>query len=382
MRKIAIVSGSRSEYGLLRPVIDAIERSSDLEMSLVVTGSHMEEMFGQTIKDIEEEFEISDKLRLPLQADTNEGMSVLVGQGVLGFTEIFSRMKPAMVLVLGDRAEVFSAVIAAYYLNIAIGHIHGGDKSQGGHLDDSVRHAITKLAHIHFAATKESADRIIAMGEEQWRVHVVGSPGIDSICRYMESSHEDNFMKKIGIDTDKALAILLEHPITTEVAESVDQIRSILEVIKELSLQTVVIYPNADAGGRRMIGVIEEYRDLDFIHIRKNVSHSDFLGLMNAADVMVGNSSSGLIEAPFFKLPVVNVGKRQSGRERASNVIDVGYGKKEIKAAIGKSLSKDFRDQVKNCENPFGDGKSASRISKILSGLEINRELLQKKITY
>lgn len=384
MKKVLVISGTRSEYGLLRPLLKRLKASKNLKTQLVITGSHLEKKFGQTIKEVNKDFKISATLSLKLEKDTNEAMSLLLGQAVLGFTKIFKKLQPSIILILGDRVEIFGAALAAYYLNIPIAHLHGGDKSIGGHLDDSVRHAITKLAHLHLAASEQSAERIIKMGEENWRVRLVGAPGLDSIREFKESQrlNKNDFLSKMKIDSSKSLALLIQHPITTETKRANEQVRGALAAIQELALPTVVIYPNADAGGRQMIKAIEKYRKYPFIKIYKNIEHDDFLRLLAVADVMLGNSSSGIIESPSFKLPFVNIGKRQEGRERANNVIDVGYDKEAIKSAIKKALSAGFKNKLKKCRNPYGDGLASQRIVKILERLQIDDELLQKKITY
>ena len=384
MKKVLVISGARSEYGLLRPLLKRLKANKNLKTQLVITGSHLEKKFGQTIKEVNKDFKVSATLRLTLEKDTNEAMSILLGQAVLGFTKIFKKLQPSIILILGDRVEIFGAALAAYYLNIPIAHLHGGDKSIGGHLDDSVRHAITKLAHLHLAASQQSAERIIKIGEEGWRVRLVGAPGLDSIREFKESEqfNKNDLLSKMKMDPTRPTALLIQHPITTETKLAGSQMRGVLEAIKELALQTVVIYPNADAGGRQIIKVIEKYRKYPFIKIYKNLEHNDFLRLLAVVDVMLGNSSSGIIESPSFNLPFVNIGKRQEGRERADNVIDVGYSKEAIKMVIKKALSPRFKNKLKKCRNPYGDGLASQRIVKILDGLKINNKLLQKEITY
>jgi len=261
-------------------------------------------------------------------------------------------------------------------MNILIAHIHGGEVS--GSVDEPFRHAITKLAHIHFVATEESAKRISSMGENPSRIFVVGAPGLDDIFDDLLSPQE--IAAKYNLDLSKPVILLVQHPVVTEVDDAPRQIRETLEAIVELKYQTIVIYPNVDAGGRRMISVIKEYeKKYPFIKAYKNLPRRDFLSIMKIASVMVGNSSSGIIEAPSFKIPVVNIGTRQKHRQRANNVIDVGYNKNEIKAAILKAIyDEEFRRKVSQCKNPYGDGKASERIVNILSAIKISRELLQK----
>lgn len=307
-------------------------------------------------------------------------MAQSIGESLSRTAEALEKIAPYILLILGDRSEMLAGAVAATYMGIPIAHIHGGEIS--GNVDEPVRHAITKLAHVHFPATEENAERIIRMGEESWRVHVVGAPGLDFILRGKVMQPRET-AAKYGLNLSKPVILVLQHSVVAEADEAASQIRETLEAIKGLKHQTVLIYPNADAGGRRMIRIIREYEKYPFIKAFKSVAHEDYLGLMKLATVMVGNSSSGIIEAPSFGLPVVNVGTRQIGRQRAGNVIDVNYDKNEITAAIDRALSdKNFRDMVKHCRNPYGDGKAGKRIAKILCQLELGKKLLDKRMAY
>ncbi len=382
MKRILVITGSRSEYGLLKPLLRSIEQSRQLYLQLAATGSHVSKIFGETIQEIKKDFNIDAIVDLPLGKDTNAGMSIAVGKSVMEFTQVFRKLKPDVVVILGDRFEIFGVAIAAFYMNIPIAHIHGGDRSGGSHLDDSVRHAITKLSHIHFTSTAQSARRVIKLGEESWRVHVVGALGIDAIYAYKRChSKKNGSSKQFKVNSKEPLVILLQHPVTTEAKDGKLQIRNSLNAIKELALQTVVIYPNADAGSRTMMKTIGNFKKYPLIQIRNNLSHDEFLGLMASADVILGNSSAAIIEAPAFRLPIVNIGTRQNGRERGDGFIDVGYDKDGIMKAIKRALSKKFRENIKQ-NNIYGDGKASRRIVSILSNLEINKRLLQKEITY
>lgn len=383
MRKIAVVTGSRAEYGILYPVLKAIEAKPELELSLVVTGMHLSREFGYTVKEIQNDgFKVDAKVDMLLSSDTPEAMAKSVGLGIIGMAQAWEQFKPYIILVLGDRVEPLAAAISGAYMNIPVAHTHGGDSPRGG-LDEYARHAITKFAHIHFPATKTSAERIIKMGEDKWRVHMVGSPALDSILNEPSISAEV-LAKKFGIDSSKPLILLVQHPLTTEVENAAGQMRETLRAIIEVGYPAIVVYPNSDAGGRRMIEVIKEYeKKYPFIKALKSLPRREYLGLMKVASVLVGNSSSGIIDAPSLGLPAVNIGTRQEGRERGRNVIDVGHSKQEIIEAIKKALTdKEFLDEVKRCENPYGDGKASQRIAEILSSIEIVPQLLQKKITY
>lgn len=381
-RKIAVVTGTRAEYGLLRPVLKAIQAEPRLEVLLVVTGMHLSHEFGYTVGEIEGDgFRIDARVDMLLSSDSPEAMAKSVGLGILGMAQAWERLRPDMILVLGDRVEPLAAVIAGAYMNIPIAHIHGGDRTAGG-LDESARHAITKFAHIHFPATKGSAERILGMGEDEWRVHVVGSPALDALLNE-PSLGRAALADKYGLEVSGPLILVLQHPVTTEVDQASSQMRETLEAVVMLGYPAVVIYPNSDAGGRRMIEVIREHEGRPFIKAFKSLPRSDYLGMMKVASVMVGNSSSGIIDAPSLGLPAVNIGIRQEGRERGKNVIDVGHDRQEILKGMKKAISdQGFLAEVRKCESPYGEGKTGPRIADILGRIEITPRLLQKKIAY
>ncbi len=381
MRKITVVTGTRAEYGILYPVLKAIEAKQELRLSLVATGMHLSHEFGYTIKEIEKDgFKIAANVDMVLSSDTVGAMAKSVGLGIIEMAQTWEQLKTDIILVLGDRVEPLAATIAGTYMNIPVAHIHGGDVC--GNIDDSARQAITKFAHIHFPATKKSAERIVNMGEDEWRVHIVGSPALDVILNKALLPAEA-LANQLGLDLSQPVVLVVQHSVTTQVDEAPVQMRETCEAIVELGYPAVIIYPNSDAGGRRMIKVIKESEKYPFIKTFKSLAREEYLSLMRVASVMVGNSSSGIIEAPSFGLPAVNIGIRQEGRERGKNVIDVGYNQQEIIKAIRRATTdKEFLDEVKRCESPYGDGNASARIAEILSSIEITPQLLQKKITY
>jgi len=381
MKKIAVITGTRAEYGMFKSVLRQMEANPGLKLSLIVIGMHLSAEFGYTVKEIEEDgFKIDAKIDVLHGKDTGAAMAKSIGRCMARTASALEKIKPDILLILGDRSEMLVGAVSATYMAIPIAHIHGGDIS--GNVDEQVRHAITKLAHIHFAATKESADRIIKMGEEPWRVHVVGAPGLDLILS-KELVEPRELARKYGLDLSKPILLVVQHSVITEPDDAPKQTRETLEAIVDLGYQTVLVYPNADAGGRRMIEVIREYEKYPFIKTFKNILHKEYLGFMKLASVMVGNSSSGIIEAPSFGLPVVNIGSRQKGRQRAENVIDVNYDKEQIKRAIQKALyDETFKEKVKNVKNFYGDGKAGMRIASVLSNIKIDKRLLEKRMTY
>ncbi len=371
-RRIAVLTGSRSEYGLLRPIIKRIHTHPAFELYLIVTGMHLSEEFGYTIKEIKRDgFPIYAEIDTLNREDTGAGMARFIGRTIIELSKVFEEIKPHILLLLGDRGEMLAGAITASCMNILIAHIHGGESS--GSVDEGFRHAISKLAHIHFVATEKGKERLLRMGEDPSRIFVVGAPGLDDIFEDLLPPEE--IAEKYGIDLSKPLILLVQHPVVTEVEDAPRQIRETLEAIAELKIQTIVIYPNADAGGRRMIEVIKEFeRRYDFIKAYKSLPRREYLSIMRIASVMVGNSSSGIIEAPSFHLPVVNIGTRQKNRLRAGNVIDVNYDREEIKRAIIKAIyDKEFRERLKHIRNPWGDGRASERIVSILSSIDIKK---------
>ncbi len=380
-RKIAVVTGTRAEYGILKPVLEAIKARQELELCLVIAGMHLSREFGYTVTEVEKDnFQIAARIEMTPYDDTPAVMAKSIGTGIIGMADAWQVIRPDIILILGDRTEPLAAAIAGAYMNIPLAHIHGGDVC--GNIDDSSRHAITKFAHIHFPATQQSAKRIIRMGEEKWRVNMVGSLALDSILHEPLLS-TNTLIRKYTLDSTRPLVLGIQHAVTSQADDAPQQMKKTLEAVVELGYPAMVIYPNSDAGGRRIIKVIKEFEKYPFLKIIKSLPRRDYLGLMKLAAVMVGNSSSGIVEAPSFGLPVVNIGIRQEGRERGANVIDVGHNKSEIVRAIKKALTnKAFLAEVKKGRSPYGDGKASLRIADTLSKMEITPALLQKKITY
>jgi GDP/UDP-N,N'-diacetylbacillosamine 2-epimerase (hydrolysing) len=380
-KKVLVVTGSRAEYGLLRPVMDAIQKSPRLELAVIATGMHLVEWHGMSVNEIEAHgFRIDDRVPMEPRDDSGEGMADAVGRGVQGLSAAIGRVHPDVMLVLGDRMEVLAAVIAAACMNVPIAHLHGGDASRGG-LDESARHAVTKFAHLHFPATKKSAQRILKMGEDPWRVHVVGAPGLDSILGAKPLARGE-LGARLGVDIAAPYALMVQHAVTSEPELAGEQTRETLEALLASELPTMIIYPNYDAGGQAIVKTIEEYRSVSRFRIFKNLDHGVYLSLMKHASVLVGNSSSGVIESSSFGVPVVNVGIRQEGRERSTNVIDAPAQRRAILAAIRRATSPAFRRIAQRARNPYGDGRAGVRVAEVLAGVRFDKRLLQKSISF
>jgi len=382
-RTITVITGTRAEYGLLNPVMRAIQDHPGLDLSIIATGMHLSPEHGYTVKKIENDgFKIDVAVDMLLSNDTGASMAKSLGVGIIGITQALEQLKPDIVLVLGDRDEPFAGAIATSHMNIPVAHIHGGDSTTGGCIDESIRHSITKFAHIHFPATEESATRIKKLGEEPWRIHTVGAPGLDTIIN-TKLLPKEQLIEQYSLNANEPILLAVQHPVTTQPENAANEMRTTMQALAKLGMQTILVYPNSDAGGRSMIEVIKEFEHLPFLRTFKSLPHIEYLSLLNIADALVGNSSSGIIEASSFHLPVVNIGIRQEGRQRANNVIDVASDKEKIIEAIDTVLhDKAFKQKVNECVNPYGDGRAGLRIVEILAGLEIDQKLLQKKITY
>jgi GDP/UDP-N,N'-diacetylbacillosamine 2-epimerase (hydrolysing) len=379
MRKIAVITGTRADYGIYRSVLAHLSADKKVDLSLIVVGMHLSPEFGCTIDEIKKDgYSVDLKIDILHSDDSRASMAESLGEVISKVSIGLTKLAPDILVVLGDRGEMLAGAVAATYLGIPVAHIHGGEVS--GNVDDVVRHAITKLSHIHFPATDESAQRIIKMGEASWRVHVVGAPGLDSILNNSMPNGVE-VANKYGLDLAKPLILMVQHSVVAEVKDAGNQIFETLEAVKELGYQTVIVYPNADAGGRSMIQMIKKYAGCPFIKAFVSLPREDYLGLMNIATVMIGNSSSGIIEAPSFGLPVINIGTRQMGRQRANNVIDVGYNKEQIIREVQKIIKQPNKHKVAT-KGLYGDGKAGQRIAKILSAIEIDEKLLEKRMAY
>jgi UDP-N-acetylglucosamine 2-epimerase (non-hydrolysing)/GDP/UDP-N,N'-diacetylbacillosamine 2-epimerase (hydrolysing) len=392
-RKIAIFTGNRAEYGLQYPIIKAIADHPHLKDFLLVSGAHLDENFGYTAKEIEQDgFRVFREVRITMEHDNLFATAQAIGSGILSLSLILDELRPDFLVVYADRFEGFSAVITGTQMNIPTAHVEGGDLTEGGALDDSVRHAMTKLSHLHFTTNQQAADRIKALGEESWRIHNVGFPALDLIAQGNYASPQE-IAERYNIDLKRPVIVFTQHSVTTEFDQADEQVQPALEALKLLATegcQVVITYPNNDAGGRRIIGVIEELRTESHpnVQIHKSLGRYNYHGFLNicgrvATGVCVGNSSSGIKETPGFGCPVVNVGSRQDGRLRADNVLDASYNRDEIIAAIQKALTDEsFRNRSRECDNPYGRGDAGARIAEILVATEIGPRLLQKKMTY
>ena len=306
VRRVCVVTGTRAEYGLLKPIMEEI-RNSGLQLRLVVAGMHLSHEFGDSYQLIEQDgFEITARVDMLLSGDNHAAMTKSIGIGIYGMSQAVESLDPDVVLVLGDRVEAFAGAVSGAGLNKVVAHLHGGEVTRGG-LDESMRHAISKLAHLHFVATEGSRARLIKMGELPENIHQVGAPGLDVALRCKAYSLEQ-LKESLAISLKKPFLVVVQHPISTDADASGNQMKETLEAVKCTGYDAVILYPNSDSGGRRMIEVVESYRREPWLHIYRNLPHMVYVSLLKHAAVLIGNSSSGIIEAPSFHLAVVNVG--------------------------------------------------------------------------
>ncbi len=383
-RKICVVTGTRAEYGLLYWIIKSIHEDPKLELQLVVTGMHLVPEFGLTVREIERDgFPIAERLDLRLVSDTPAGIATSMGVGVMGFARAYNRVKPDILLVLGDRFEILSAAAAAIPFRLPIAHIHGGETSEGV-IDEAIRHAITKMSHIHFTSTELYRKRVVQMGEAPERVFCVGAPGLDNIhkCRILSRKR---LFEVLHIPRYTRIGIATYHPVTLDRNSAGRHIGIVLEAIKSTSgLYWIFSLPNADTD-RKVIA--EKIKDFFARYPQKgkvvaSLGRIAYPSMLRYAEVMIGNSSSGLIEAPSFGLPVVNIGDRQAGRLRAENVIDVSsYSRDLIARALRKALSGRFRSSLHGMKNPYEgkDTDTSKRIVHVLKTIRLGESLIKKR---
>jgi len=379
-RKITITTGTRADYGYMKPILKEILRNKKLEFYFIVAGMHLSKKHGLTINEIKKDgFKIKAKVDMMPKDDSTFAMSQVLAKGIISFSKIFKKIRPDINLILGDRDEMLASALAASHMNIPNAHIHGGDISGG--IDEYNRHAITKISNIHFAATKKSKGRIIKMGENPKHVFFTGSPSIDQILQNYITKKSD-LEKKYGVKFSGREILLVQHPVTTQVMQAKNQIRNTLNAIAKTKCNTIAICPNSDAGHHAIFNQLRIYAEkYSFIKIYENLPHSDFLGMLKNCTVLVGNSSSGIIEASYFDISVVNIGIRQKNRERGRNVFDVlNHSQNLIYHAILSALRKRPR-KIKN-ERIYGDATASKKIVHYLQTIKIDEKLINKQLFY
>lgn len=375
-RRVAYVTGTRADYGLMRRTLAEIDGRQDLSLQIVVTGMHLMTDHGHTVDEIATDgFDIAALIPVALDGATGASMARAIGTMIIEMTVVFERDRPDIVVLLGDRGEMLAGALAALHLNIPIAHIHGGERS--GTIDEPVRHAISKLSHYHLVATQAAGDRLTRMGEHSEMVHVVGAPGLDGLeADAIFSVHQCR--TSFGLDPDAPIALLVFHPVVQEASEGGRYLRAILSVLREKAIQSVIVRPNADAGATDILAVLDEEGDSDDVQVITHMPRGEFVSWMRAADFMIGNSSAGIIEAASFGTPVINIGSRQNLRERNANVIDIAPEASAIADAVDRALDIGrFAPQ-----NIYGDGQAAGRIADLLATLPVGSQILDKCCAY
>ncbi len=392
-RNVAVFTGNRAEYGLQYPILRAINRHPDLDYLLLVSGAHLDRNFGNTLDEIRADgFHIDSEIKIEMDATSLFATAQAIGTGVLAISRALNDLKPDLVVVYADRFEGLAAVIAASQMSIPTAHVEGGDLTEGGALDDSVRHAMTKLAHLHFTTNQQATNRILAMGEESWRVHTVGFPAIDLISEGRFASAKD-VLEKFELDITRPIVLFTQHSVSTEFAQAAEQFIPSLSALKRLAeegIQTLLTYPNNDAGGQAIVKQLEIFAaaNIPGTRVCQSLGRHYYHGLLalardsSARVACVGNSSSGLKETPAFGCPTVNIGSRQDGRLRGENVLDVSYDPNDIASMIRRCLyDEDFRERCRQAENPYWMGDAGPKIAQVLATVPLDHRIIRKRMT-
>lgn len=392
-RVIAVFTGNRAEYGLQFPILRAIDRHPDLDYRLIVSGAHLDANFGSTLDEIRSDgFRIDAEVKIEMDAGSLFATAQAIGSGIVEISKVLAQIRPDIMVVYADRFEGLAAVIASSQMNIPTAHVEGGDLTEGGALDDSVRHAMTKLAHLHFTTNQQASNRILAMGEEAWRVHTVGFPAIDLISEGRFAGREE-IVQRLSLDLARPIVLFTQHSVTTEFDQAVAQLQPSLDALEELAgegVQVILTYPNNDAGGRQIIERLEEFsaRRVLNTQVHRSLGRHLYHGVLALAEdpnlsvACVGNSSSGLKETPAFHCPTVNVGSRQEGRLRGANVVDAGYDQTAIAQVTRRCLfDSDFRDLCRSAENPYWLGDAGPKIAGVLASVALDANLIRKRMT-
>jgi GDP/UDP-N,N'-diacetylbacillosamine 2-epimerase (hydrolysing) len=379
MKKICVVTGSRAEYGLLHLVMTAIRNSSELELQVIATGMHLSPEFGLTYREIKKDgFHIDIKVEMLLSSDTPVGITKSMGVGMIGFADAFNELKPDLLLVLGDRYEIFVAVSAATIGRLPIAHLHGGETTEGA-FDDAFRHSITKMSHLHFVAAEEYRKRVIQLGEHPERVFQVGGLGVDNILK-MKLLEREELEVAMNFEFREKNLMITFHPVTLEHGTSVGQMDELLSVLEKLNdTQLIITMPNSDTDGRVLFQMIKEFvAKHPHAEAFTSLGHLRYLSCIKYVDGVVGNSSSGLTEVPSFKKGTVNIGDRQKGRLKAESVIDCEPNKNSIVKAITKLYSSEFQTTLTLAKNPYGVGGASKKIIRKLEKINLMEEVKKK----
>ncbi|PLW78204.1 UDP-N-acetylglucosamine 2-epimerase [Cohaesibacter celericrescens] len=374
-RKICYITGTRADFGLMKSTLHLLNNDPNLELGIVVTGMHLDPACGMTVNEIEEaQLPIEARIKLEKMTTSGEAMALHIGTMLRGFTAHLSTNRPDIVLLLGDRGEMLAGALAAIHLNIPVAHIHGGERS--GTVDESVRHAISKLSHIHFAATEQSKQRLIKMGEQETSIFVSGAPGLDGLDE-IELPSLQQLAEKYNLDAQRSIAILLFHPVLQEADEAKAQTEIILKALQTSNHQILALMPNSDSGGQYVRQALQDYTEKCSLRLATHLPRLEFLSFLKNGDLLIGNSSAGIIESACFGIPVINVGSRQNLRERNANVTDLPIDQQRLEQAL-----QDLKGMRFPCQNIYGNGTAGQAILSKLKSVDLTPNLLNKVIAY
>jgi UDP-N-acetylglucosamine 2-epimerase (non-hydrolysing)/GDP/UDP-N,N'-diacetylbacillosamine 2-epimerase (hydrolysing) len=378
-RRIAVVTTSRADYSHLYWPLHDLSRHPNVDLQLIAMGPHLSPEFGHTVREIEQDgIPIAARIECLLSSDTDVGMAKTIGLAALSLADYLGQMRPDLLLLIADRYEMLAPASVALALRIPVAHIEGGEISEGA-IDDAVRHALTKMSHVHFTSTFAARDRVISLGEEEWRVHRAGAPSIDHLRRD-ELYNRQTLEQELQVELKPPSAVIAYHPVTI-LRDTTQEADELFAALKELPGQLLFCYPNADTGSRDIIQRTEQFRALrSDTHIFVNLPALTYWSLLRQVDIMIGNSSSGIMETSSFALPTVNVGMRQQGRERARNILDAAPDRADILAKIAIASSEQFRTSLEGMENPYGDGHASKKIVEVLTSVPLGEQLLIKKM--
>jgi UDP-hydrolysing UDP-N-acetyl-D-glucosamine 2-epimerase len=380
MRQVAVLSVGRSDFGRYLPVLRALKNDPSIELRLIASGGHFSSRSGNTIQEVEEAgFDWEPGFTEDILGDTPEDVGQAIGRATICLSQAFAVRRPDLLVVLGDRFEMLSGASAALGFNIPVFHIYGGSVTEGA-IDELVRHALTKMSHLHFVSCEPYAQRVRQMGEEDWRVHITGAPGLDDL-KTLGSLPRDKLSQFVGLNLEKPTILVCYHSVTLESEQAGAQIFDLLAAIEDVNHQVIMTYPNIDPGHEPIIDAIEAFaaRHSERSRLIQNAGTRRFVSLLNCVDALVGNSSSGIVEAATFALPVVNIGTRQDGKIRAANIIDTAYQTNAIRAGLDKALKPEFRASLAGLVNPNGDGQAGPRIARLIATQGLDERLLRKK---
>ena len=384
MKRIGIMTGTRAEYGLLKPLMQEINKDNDLELYLIVSGMHLSPEFGMTYKEIEEDgFQINAKVEMLLSSDSPAGISKSIGLGVIGFADEFQRADLDMLILLGDRYEVLSAAICAMVMRIPIAHLHGGELTEGA-IDEGIRHSITKMSYLHFTSTEQYRNRVIQLGENPERVFYVGALGVENIKKINLMTKEE-LERSIHFEIDENTVIVTYHPVTLENNTVEEQFLNLLEVLdRNPKIRMIFTKANADTNGRIVNELIDKYaaQNSERACAFMSLGQKRYLSALKYCRIVIGNSSSGIIEAPSFGKPIINIGDRQKGRICADSVINCGYTQQEIQQAMETALTEEFENKARNCRNPYEKENTAANIISVIKDYLLNDKINLKKRFY